>query len=96
MEGVEQFERYRDRIDLLISDLGLPRISGENAYKMMKKFKPGLKAIFASGYIEPDLRASLLKLGACDFVQKPYQARELLLAIRAALDDESQKPDEGR
>ena len=95
MEGVEQFERNRDRIDLLISDLGLPRISGENAYKMMKKLKPGLKAIFASGYIEPDLRASLLKLGACDFVQKPYQARELLLAIRSALDGTPRKPDDG-
>jgi PAS domain S-box-containing protein len=85
MEAVALFEANRDEIGLVVCDLGLPRLGGREAFLKMKESKPGVRAIVASGYLEPTIRSEMLKAGVIDTIQKPYDFSELLAKIRSAI-----------
>jgi CheY-like chemotaxis protein len=88
MEAVALFEAYRDEIGLVVCDLGLPRLGGREAFLKMKESRPGVRAIVASGYLEPAIRSEMLKAGVLDTIQKPYDFNELLTKIRSAIGPE--------
>jgi len=88
MEAVALFEAHRDDIGLVICDLGLPRLGGREAFLKMKESRPGVRAIVASGYLEPSIRSELLIAGVLDTIQKPYDFNDLLKKIRAAIGPE--------
>ena len=85
-EAVRLFYRHKDEIDLVLTDLGLPKIGGWEAAKRMRVANGNLKIIFASGYIEPDVRAEMSSEGLVRFVAKPYALNEVMLKVREALD----------
>ena len=72
MEAVELFEQHRDEIGLVVCDLGLPRLGGREVYRKMKKMKRSVRAIVASGYLEPAMRSEMLRAGVLETIQKPY------------------------
>ncbi len=94
VEAVEMFEANSDNIGLVLCDLGLPRLGGRDAFMRMKEQKPDVRAIVASGYLEPNLRSEMLKAGVIDTIQKPYDFREMLEKIRTVIgevtEDENQ------
>ena len=51
----------------------------------MKEIKPGVRAIVASGYLEPSVRSEILKAGVIDTIQKPYDLYELIDKIHAVI-----------
>src|SRR5207253_1304842 len=53
IEAVEMFEAHADEIGLVVCDLGLPRLGGHDVFLRMKEIKPSVRAIVASGYLEP-------------------------------------------
>ena len=85
-EGLRLFTERMQDIALVLSDLGLPKISGEDLLKRVQQLKPGARVILASGYVEPETKSELLKAGAVEIVQKPYVPVEILKKIREALD----------
>jgi CheY-like chemotaxis protein len=87
VEAVEMFEANSEDIGLVVCDLGLPRLGGRDAFMRMKEQKPGVRAIVASGYLEPNLRSEMLKAGVLDTIQKPYDFREMLQKIRSVIGD---------
>jgi PAS domain S-box-containing protein len=94
VEAVALFEAHRDDIGLVVCDLGLPRLGGREAFLKMKESRPGVRAIVASGYLEPTIRSEMLKAGVLDTIQKPYDFNELLAKIRSAIgpEDEDDHP----
>ena len=82
----DTFRKHRDEIALVISDVGLPRMSGDQVYNAMKAIDPSVRAILASGYMEPELRAEALRSGVRAFMQKPYEMRKVLTEVRQILD----------
>ena len=74
-------------IDLVLSDMGLPKLNGYDVLAQVKHIKPDVKFILASGYIEPGEKSKILKLGARAFIQKPYVPNEMLRKIRQVLDE---------
>jgi PAS domain S-box-containing protein len=88
MEAVALFEANSDEIGLVVCDLGLPRLGGREAFLKMKESKPGVRAIVASGYLEPAIRSEMLQAGVIDTIQKPYDFNELLAKIRAVIGPE--------
>jgi two-component system, cell cycle sensor histidine kinase and response regulator CckA len=88
VEAVALFEAYRDDIGLVVCDLGLPRLGGREAFLKMKESRPGVRAIVASGYLEPTIRSEMLKAGVLDTIQKPYDFNDLLAKIRSAIGPE--------
>src|SRR5450432_464830 len=83
IEAVEMFEMHADEIGLVVCDLGLPRLGGRDVFLRMKEIKPSVRAIVASGYLEPNLRTEILRAGVLDTVQKPYDFREMIEKIRS-------------
>ena len=82
VEAVEMFAEHKNEIGLVLCDLGLPRLGGREVFLKMKEMKPNVRAIVASGYLEPNLRSEILRAGVIDTIQKPYDFREMLLKIR--------------
>jgi PAS domain S-box-containing protein len=85
-EAVESYTRHQSEIDLVVTDLGLPVMTGMEEFKKLKEINPNVTVIFASGFIDPDIKSELLIAGAQFFLQKPYVADEILKIIREALD----------
>ncbi len=86
LEAVETFRRHQNEINLVLTDMGLPRLGGWEACLQMQKIRPQIPVVLASGYLDPNLKNNLLKQGARDFVQKPYVPQELFRRIRQILD----------
>ncbi|MGD0589201.1 MAG: PAS domain S-box protein [Bacteroidota bacterium] len=85
-EAVQVYQQHSREIALVISDMGLPKLTGVSEFEQMKEINPAVKIIFASGYFEPDSKAKLVDAGVKGFLQKPYIIEEVLLKIRKALD----------
>ncbi|MGE5313327.1 MAG: PAS domain S-box protein [Acidobacteriota bacterium] len=86
-EAISMLATHQDEVALVISDLGLPKIGGEQAYLRMKDINPKVKAIFASGYFEPGLKERLMNAGGRGFVSKPYMPDVVLRLVRQVLDE---------
>lgn len=88
-EAVKHFGEHADEIELVLSDIGLPKRSGWDAFKEMQKLDPNVCALLASGYLEPGQKSEILKSGVMRFIHKPYRMDEVLKAVREALDEKS-------
>jgi CheY-like chemotaxis protein len=86
-EAVETFRQHSNEVAVVLSDLGLPKLGGWEAFLQMKSINPRVKAILASGYFDPELKQEIIKSGAKHFVQKPYQPSDVLMKIRQLIDD---------
>ena len=85
-EAVRVYRDQRNSIAAVLSDMGLPKLAGWEAYLKMKEINPAVKVIFASGYLEPNVRSEIFKAGVKDFIQKPYDTNDILLKIRNVID----------
>ncbi len=79
------FEESRDEIDLVILDLIMPGMGGEQVYDGLVALKPDIKVLLASGYALDDQARGLLSRGADDFIQKPYSVTDLSQKVRQIL-----------
>ena len=84
-DAVEIHSRHKDEIAIVIMDMALPKLSGRDAFLTMKKTRPDMKTIFATGYITPEERLKLIGQRAVEILEKPYLPEELLHEIRTAL-----------
>jgi CheY-like chemotaxis protein len=88
-DGVEAIQKYmqsKEKIDLVLTDIGLPKLDGAMVFWTLREINPNLNVILASGYLEPQLKSELFKAGAKEFVQKPYETNVILRKIREVLD----------
>jgi two-component system, cell cycle sensor histidine kinase and response regulator CckA len=86
VEGVEIFEKNRNQIGLIISDLGMPRLDGLGLLKKIKEMQPTIKVLVTSGIVDPEQQSKIFQAGARDFLSKPYSGKEILLRVRELLD----------
>ncbi len=88
-DGIEAVQTYRKnigKIDLIFSDSGLPKLSGWEAFKRIRQIDPGARAVFASGFYEPEIRSQMSVLGVEKVIPKPYSPIEILKIIREIFD----------
>lgn len=84
--GTEALRFVREEaFDLIISDLVMPMIDGMNLMKEVKSRHPDIQFILitAHGSIESAVQA--MKVGAFDYLTKPFQKDEILLSVRKAI-----------
>jgi two-component system cell cycle sensor histidine kinase/response regulator CckA len=86
-DGLRALEIYQQerRVDLVILDLTMPRLSGPDTLKRLVEINPDARVLLSSGYSEEQVEASVSNriLG---FINKPYQADDMVRLIRSALD----------
>lgn len=95
--GGEEAIRHLDGeiFDLVITDLHMEPMSGLELLKAIKPGRPDLEVIVVTAYGTIDVAVEAMKLGAFDFVTKPFQPEEILLRARNAL-EKSRLKDEVR
>ena len=89
MQAVDVYKAHADDISIVLSDMGLPKLGGWEAFRRMREVNPKIRCILASGYFDPDLRVEMIQEGAVDFVQKPYIPNVILARISEAIHDGS-------
>ena len=84
--GEEAFQiLQRNPIDLLTVDLKMPGLSGTNVLEKAKQENPDIEAIIITGYGTIDTAIEGLRLGAFDYITKPFDTNHVLIQVRRAL-----------
>ncbi|MBN1582761.1 MAG: response regulator [Anaerolineae bacterium] len=84
-EAVEIAQTFDGEIHLVLLDMGMPVMSGAEAYPFLRQARPGIKVIIYSGYELDATAKALLDAGVSAFIQKPFQMNALGAEIRKAL-----------
>jgi PAS domain S-box-containing protein len=86
IEGAKGLRRIKsDPIDVLILDLDMPNMSGMDVLQAIGSDNNGLKTIVVSGESHVEKITPILRLGAYDYLPKPYEPEQLLASVRNAL-----------
>jgi len=80
-EAINIYRRHRREIDLVLLDLGLPKISGVEVFGMMKEANPAVCVVVASGYLERETKNKMHEAGVIQFVDKPYMIDKVLESL---------------
>ncbi len=73
-----------DRWDLLLSDIKMPVVDGVELLELAKRLQPGLKVILITAHATVSQAVQAVKLGAFDYITKPFEDDELTTAINRA------------
>ena len=88
-QALEMEAGHEGRIDLLLTDVVLPAMSGREVADALALSRPAIKVVYLSGYTDHVVRdRGVLGAGAC-FLQKPFTPEVLARKIREVLDDRS-------
>lgn len=85
-EAVEILTRRQKKIDLVITDLRMPFVTGMTLLYAIHQIFPSLPVIVLTAFGSPDVRAECLQQGAVAFMEKPVKSKELIEAVLAAFD----------
>jgi DNA-binding NtrC family response regulator len=75
-DGLQSFEEYENSIDLVITDLVMPELSGVAVISILKKKYPEIPIIAITGW-SMDLAATRTKIGADHVLEKPFEISDL-------------------
>ncbi len=88
VEALKVWQTHRDQIDLLLTDIVMPDgMTGRDLAEQVRADRPGLKAIFTSGYSADMIGKDFIIQDGVNFLQKPYLPQKLISVIRKCLDD---------
>jgi DNA-binding NtrC family response regulator len=86
LSGYEGLERSRKKdFDLAIVDLKMPDIDGMEVVEAIKREQPGTEVIIITGYSTIASAVQGIKLGATDYLPKPFTPDEMIMAVKKAL-----------
>ncbi len=86
LSGEEALEKHSaNTYDLILLDLLMPGMNGIDVLKKLKKIDPHAVIIIITAYASVESAISAMKMGAFDYVQKPFKHGELLLTIERAI-----------
>jgi len=87
-DGIEALDRFKDqqgKIDLVLTDLVMPRMSGQELWRQLTQLHPELSFLFMSGYSEYSAMRQDILSRQTAFLNKPFSVAELSSAIQRAL-----------
>ena len=86
-DGQEAYKKIeKEDFVLVISDVKMPKLSGDELLKNTLKIKPEITFLMISGHADVELAVSCLKEGAYDFISKPIDLNRLFQSVKNALD----------
>ncbi|WP_419764033.1 MAG: response regulator [Arcobacter sp.] len=81
-EGLEIFKKNQKKIDLIISDINMPTMSGIDMIKKIREFDKEVGVIFATAYSDKEFLMDSIKLKVVNYAVKPIDIRALLESIK--------------
>ena len=80
---------------IVLTDIRMPDIGGMRVLRDIKRAKPSLPVVMITGYASVESSVQAMKLGAADYIEKPFTPDQLLKAVASALDiAATQEPEE--
>jgi signal transduction histidine kinase/CheY-like chemotaxis protein len=83
--GVELFLSRADDVAVVLLDMTMPVMSGEETFRRLRAIRPNVKVILSSGYDEPEANSRFTGKGLAGFLQKPYTGARLAKTIFSSL-----------
>lgn len=72
---------------LVLLDIKMPKMHGLEVLREFKSMKPGVPVVIVSGYDSVELAQEAVKLGAADYIPKPFKSQQILSLVRSVLQD---------
>jgi two-component system cell cycle sensor histidine kinase/response regulator CckA len=85
-EAIETYCRHKTEIDVVLLDVGLPKVNGVDVLYRMKSENPDVRVIIVSGFLEPELRTKMQQAGVQHFIEKPYMLDQLVETIQGLIE----------
>ncbi len=79
------YQREAGKIDLVVLDLTMPQLSGQDTLKQLRRLDPNVRVLFSSGYSADQVKETEAD-GVLGFLSKPYSPREMAEKVRSVLD----------
>ena len=89
-DAIDKFRLQAANIDLILLDVIMPKKTGLEAYEAIKAIRPGIRAVFTSGYSDGIIQNTHIINGGLNYVPKPVNPVDLLKKIREVLDEKRQ------
>ncbi len=84
-KALEIYRTHQNLIRLVIMDIVMPEMDGEETFNHLKEINPNVKVLLASGYGISGQAAGILAQGCRGFIQKPFTLEELSKKVKKAL-----------
>ncbi len=88
-DGREAYDFFRENpsaVDLLLTDVVMPRMNGRELGRHCREDVPSMKILFMSGYVDNRLNPDEDLRGPADFIAKPFRPAELVRKVKDLLD----------
>jgi len=86
-EAVELFAKYRADVRVVLLDLTMPVMGGEETLHRLRAADPTVRVILMSGYSDVDVEGTFARAGLSGFLQKPFRADDVCRSLALALAD---------
>jgi PAS domain S-box-containing protein len=84
-EAIAQFARHQEEVAVVLTDMMMPIMDGPTTIQILRRMRPSLRIIGASGLAADEHIGTAMRLGVQQFLHKPYTAFTLLSALRDVL-----------
>jgi CheY-like chemotaxis protein len=84
-EALDIYRQQRDKIDLILVDLTMPGLSGEEILLQLQKLKATQKIVIMSGYGETETMKRCAELGVVGFISKPFELQVIVAKLKSLL-----------
>jgi PAS domain S-box-containing protein len=89
-EGIDLYKANRDKIDIVILDMVMPKMSGGEVYERLREMNPMVKVLLSSGYSINSRAKEIVRKGCNGFIQKPFDIKVLSQKVREILSEEQE------
>ena len=88
-ECLEQFRKRPNWFDLILLDLSMPFMDGEETFSRLRNIRQDIVVVLSTGFIPRERLDRMLKAGMAGFLHKPHKPSDLVAHLRAILDSVS-------
>jgi len=85
-EAVHLYGESKEEIDIVVLDMVMPGMGGGETFDRLKQINPKVKVLLSSGYSIDGMATDILERGCNQFIQKPFNIKELSQKLREVLD----------
>ena len=86
-ECLECFRKQPHGFDLILLDLSMPFMDGEETFRRLREIYPGVVVLLSTGFMAQERVDRMLAAGLAGFIRKPHRPDELLGRVQAVLED---------
>ena len=84
-ECLDLFRISPRKFDLVLLDLNMPLMDGEETFQRLRALRPDLRVMLCTGCVQQERLNHMLEAGLCGFIQKPLGPKEYVASVRAVL-----------